>query len=251
MIFAFLFVALLGWSLYRFKIRPASGHGELKPLLWPVVAIAGFLLGIAGFSAAERAALYQYEKMSPSQPSVELLRRQHGEVLVEGTVSPTNASVHGDHVACLEVYDDDASTSRSTPAFKIRLADGDIPLENNDYRLMNWHAERSIGRAEYYLRIDDPVVVEGTLVHGVMLLGPDSGRATIGIKAKTVCLGRYGDFVAASARAARVPSWLSVASLTGSLIAALLLPASFLAAWWRLRRTPVSTQPSPSGQPRP
>jgi len=238
MIFALLLLSLLGWLLYRFRIRTAAQAGELKPLALPVVVLTVFYLAIAGFALLERASLSRPDRLAASPPSLQHLQAAHGDVLVEGRVSRSNPPVHGDHVACFESADDDASTVRNTPAFKIQLGDGEIPLENDDYQLLDWHSARTVGCVEYFLRADDVVVIDGEMVRGVVLLGPRSGQPTVGIRARTIFLGRSGDYLAAARRAARVPGWLSLATLAGCLAAAVFLPMAFLAAWWRLRRAP-------------
>jgi hypothetical protein len=230
MIFAFLFLCLLAWLLYRFRLSKASSRDELRPLILPGAVFSLFFLGVAFFALLDWSKWYRFVDL-PLTTTVAKLTEAKGDVVIEGRVSQRNSIRERGFAAYIRsprASSSDENAYRDTPKLLIELADGSVSLDNDNYETFDWHLDDDPFYYYYFLRADDPVVITGYVVRGVSI---PTGEKTIDLHAQEVFVGSHAEYVTRTREASLLPSILSAITMFGSLAGSIIMIAAFAAVW--------------------
>lgn len=235
MLFAFLFLCLLAWLLYRFRLSKVSSCDELRPLILPGAMFSLFFLGIAFFSLVDWSKWYRFVDL-PLTTTVAKLTEAKGDVVVEGKVSQRNSLRERDFVAYIRsprASSSDENPYRDTPKILIELADGSVSLNNDNYETFDWRLDDDPFYYYYFLRADDRVVITGYVVRGVSI---PSGEKTIDLQAQEVFAGSHAGYLTRTREVALLPSVLSALTMFGSLAGSITMVAVLAAVWWTSKK---------------
>ncbi len=235
MIFAFLFLCLLAWLLYRFRLSKVASRDELRPLILPGAMFSLFFLGIAFFSLVDWSRWYRFVDL-PLTTTVAKLTEAKGDVVVEGKVSQRNSIRERDFVAYIRsprASAGDENPYRDTPKILIELADGSVSLNNDNYETFDWQMDDDPFYYYYFLRADDRVVITGYVVRGVSI---PSSEKTIDLQAQEVFVGSHAKYLTRTREAALLPSVLSALTMFGSLAGSITMVAVLAAVWWTSKK---------------
>ena len=231
MMFAFLFLCLLAWLLYRFRLRQVTSRAELRPLILPSVVFSLFFLGIAFFALVEWSKWYRFVDL-PLTTTVAKLTEAKGDVVVEGKVSQRNPIRERDFVAYVRsprATSSDEKSYRDTPKLVIELADGSVSFNNDNYETFDWRLDDDPFYYYRYLRANESVVVTGYVVRGVSI---PTGAKTIDLQAQEVFVGTHLQYLARTREVSLLPSILSAITMFGSLVGSVTLITVLAAVWW-------------------
>jgi len=230
MIFAFLFICLLAWLLYRFRLSQAKARDELRPLILPSAIFSLFFLGIAFFALLDWSKWYRCVDL-PLTTTVAKLTEAKGDVVIEGRVSQHNSIRERGFAAYIRsprASSSDENPYRDTPKLLIQLADGSVLLDNDNYETFNWHLDDDPFYYYYFLRAGHPVVITGYVVRGVSI---PSGEKTIDLQAHEVFVGSHAKYLTHTREVSLLPSILSAVTMFGSLAGSIAMIAAFAAVW--------------------